>query len=305
MSFPTPQPQHPFLEDTQPHCKIKFQRPSDREPKVECETPGCGASVYLGRLPWQSRCSKCKESWTAKQVLSYHTQVIGQISQLPWQNHLRQRYRVVAENPTPVIPEWGSAPPPPPQPQQDFDFIPGPQKGKGKGKGKFQSDSEEEEVPEEEKPESISVDHATDPTLDLDQSMLEYKTQCCGSSGLETKLEDYMSGKLAEAEVPEVLSKLEDLRKDLQEKYDTLAEYVETANEALAEVAIYLDPEHDILALAQQARDKLEREAESRPQPSSSSTSASPTLQSVLSQLEKLTLSAEDAEAIAQALKKP
>ena len=307
MSFPTPQPQHPFLEETQPNWKLRFNRPSDREPKVECETPGCGASVYLGRLPWQSRCSRCRESWSARQILSYHTQIIGQISQLPWQQHLRQRYRVVAENPTPVIPEWGSAPPPPPEPQQDFDFIPGPQKGKGKGKGKFQSDSEEEEeVPEEEKPESISVDHGTDPTLDLDQSMLEYKTECGGSSGLETKLEDYMSGKLAEAEVPEVLSKLEDLRKDLQEKYDTLAEYVDLANERLTEVAIFLDSAHEIPALAEKAREKLERTAEPRAEPSSSSTSASaPNLQSLLSQLGHMTLSEEDAEAIAQVIKKP
>ena len=189
---------------------------------------------------------------------------------------------------------------PPSSPEYTF---PGPEKAKGKGKGKPEWDSEEEK---EEKPESISVDWGTDPTLELDEAMLEYRNQCSGFSGLEAKLEDYMSGKLAEARVPEVLSKLEDLRKDLQEKYDTLAEYVDLANERLTEVAIFLDSAHEIPALAEKAREKLERTAEPRAEPSSSSTSASaPNLQSLLSQLGQMTLSEEEAEAIAQVIKKP
>ena len=190
----------------------------------------------------------------------------------------------------------GLAPPPPPE-ATEYSF-PGPEKGKGKGKGKHELDSEEEQ---EEKPESISVEWGTDPSLELDEAMMEYRNQCSGFSGLEAKLED--SCKLAEAEVPEVLSKWEKLRDDLQVKYNALAEYVDLANDRLTEVAIFLDSAHEIPVLAEKVREKLGRSAE----PSTSSTSASfqPNLQSLLSQLEQMNLTAEDAEAIAQVIKKP
>ena len=44
-----------FIQET---TKLRYERVLD-EPKTQCTR--CGAELILSRLPWQSRCLKCKE----------------------------------------------------------------------------------------------------------------------------------------------------------------------------------------------------------------------------------------------------
>ena len=61
--------------------KLRYERVLD-EPRTH--STQCSAELILSRLPWQSRCLKCKEPWTAMAVYQYHTQVVGLVPRLPW-----------------------------------------------------------------------------------------------------------------------------------------------------------------------------------------------------------------------------
>ena len=72
----------------------------------------CNAELILSRLPWQSRCLKCKEPWTAMAVYQYHTKVMGLVPRLPWMHHLRMGFSVQAQLqtvPERQAPQWGAA----------------------------------------------------------------------------------------------------------------------------------------------------------------------------------------------------
>ena len=47
-----------YIQET---SKLRYKRALD-EPKTKCTR--CDAELILSRLPWQSRCLKCKEAWT-------------------------------------------------------------------------------------------------------------------------------------------------------------------------------------------------------------------------------------------------
>ena len=72
-------PQHPFEHWVTKTHILRFNRLSDSEPYINCTqclSEGVEVRIYLGRLPWQTRCSKCKLSFTAEQVNKYHTEVL-------------------------------------------------------------------------------------------------------------------------------------------------------------------------------------------------------------------------------------
>ena len=77
-----------FIQET---TKLRYERVL-HEPKTQCTR--CGAELILSRLPWQSRCLKCKEAWTGMAVYQYHTQVVGLVPRLPRNHHLRMGFSV-------------------------------------------------------------------------------------------------------------------------------------------------------------------------------------------------------------------
>ena len=89
------QPKDLFLEENiTESTSLRFARVL-YEPKTHC--PRCGAELVLRWLPWQSRCNKCKEPWTAKAVYQYHTKILGLVPRLPWMHHPRMGFSVQAQ----------------------------------------------------------------------------------------------------------------------------------------------------------------------------------------------------------------
>ena len=88
-----------FIQET---TKLRYERVLD-EPKTQCTR--CGAELMLSRLPWQSRCLKFKEPWTAMAVYLYHIQVVGLVPKLPWRqgtasDYAEGKYHVVTSSGT-------------------------------------------------------------------------------------------------------------------------------------------------------------------------------------------------------------
>ena len=65
-------------------------KPEDHQVTCQvCLSHGKRTEVYLGRLPWQTRCVRCKSSWRAEDLHAYHEIVLGMAPSLPWRYHLR------------------------------------------------------------------------------------------------------------------------------------------------------------------------------------------------------------------------
>ena len=90
------------VENVKPQMPLRFERASDEEPEIRCD---CGTRLKLGRLPWQSRCLRCKQPWKARHLWRYHTEVLGLVGRLPWNCHLKYKLRIIAE------PELSELPP--------------------------------------------------------------------------------------------------------------------------------------------------------------------------------------------------
>ena len=88
-------------ENVKPHMPLRFERASDEEPEIRCD---CGTRLKLGRLPWQSRCLRCKQPWKARHLWRYHTEVLGLVGRLPWNCHLKYNLRIIAEPELPELP---------------------------------------------------------------------------------------------------------------------------------------------------------------------------------------------------------
>ncbi len=128
MSFPAPRPssaassqappppptqlpqgdQHPFQDYVAQGTVLRFNRLSENEPYITCKqcwSEGKEVKIYLGRLPWQTRCSVCRSSFTAQQVNQYHTKILSAIEFLPWRQYLKYDFSVV---PKLRAPWWSS-----------------------------------------------------------------------------------------------------------------------------------------------------------------------------------------------------
>ena len=134
--------QHPFQGWVTKSHTLRFNRLSDHEPYInclECLSSGSEVRIYLGRLPWQTMCTKCKQSFTAEQINQYHTEILSQVENLPWRHYLRHDFTVVPKGKSP----WVNAELPEEAPEGY---------GKGSGKGPEhepeESSDEEEELPQ-------------------------------------------------------------------------------------------------------------------------------------------------------------
>ena len=94
-------PQQLFNEGMSKDTFLKFDRAGHDEPCIECEEclrNGASVKIYLGRLPWQTRCLKCKASFRAEQVHQYHTKILQLAETLPWRHFLRYDFTVVPKH---------------------------------------------------------------------------------------------------------------------------------------------------------------------------------------------------------------
>ena len=72
-----------IFQNGSPHLRIQFDRVKP-EPKVICSCKK--GSVYLSRLPWQSRCFYCDRDWPQRVIREYYHQVAK--LRLPWSHHV-------------------------------------------------------------------------------------------------------------------------------------------------------------------------------------------------------------------------
>ena len=105
-----------FKAGVKPEDELQYNQVAAEEPQVTCQvclSHGKRTEVYLGRLPWQTRCVRCKSSWRAEDLHAYHEIVLGMAPSLPWRYHLRHSFQL---SPAPQVPtDFGlghSAPPP-------------------------------------------------------------------------------------------------------------------------------------------------------------------------------------------------
>ena len=109
-----------FKAGVKPEDELQYNQVAAEEPQVTCKvclSHGKRTEVYLGRLPWQTRCVRCKSSWRAEDLHAYHEIVLGMAPSLPWRYHLRHSFQLSA---APQVPTdfglghsgWTQAPPP-------------------------------------------------------------------------------------------------------------------------------------------------------------------------------------------------
>ena len=214
--------------------KLRYERVLD-EPKTQCTR--CGAELILSRLPWQSRCLKCKEAWTAMAVFQYHTQVVGLVPRLPWNHHLRMGFSVQAQVlsvPQRQVPQWGAAssfPPPHPQYQTQASapaVVPGPPPQEQSEDG---SQGDAEKFPEEEPSEetkAVPSDRVSDILPDavklLSSAQLTFNNFLSGRGNSE-----WVRGNLSA--VQEYLSILRNLRREVQQVIEDHQEALRRLND--------------------------------------------------------------------------
>ena len=81
-----------YLKDGyNPEEPLSFNR-IHAESQVECPTCGPGVRIFLSRLPWQTRCVHCRNSWPGKYVAQYCAEIVALAENLPFREHLRFRY---------------------------------------------------------------------------------------------------------------------------------------------------------------------------------------------------------------------
>ena len=80
-----------YLKDGyDPEDGLSFNR-IHGESVIRC--PTCPeVTVFLSRLPWQTRCVHCRNSWPAKYVAQYCHEVVSLVENLLFREHLRFRY---------------------------------------------------------------------------------------------------------------------------------------------------------------------------------------------------------------------
>ena len=228
-------PQHPFEHWVTKTHVLRFNRLSDREPYInctECLRNGIEVRIYLGRLPWQTRCSKCKLSFTAEQVNKYHTEVLSQVENLPWRHYLRHDFTVVPKMKSP----WLNSELPEEAPE-------GYGKGSGKGFEEELEESSDEEVDLPEKAQNFLKNTEQDLKVAL------YKLRGRGFS--EKILRDNI------ASVRHISDQAEHLKRDLKE---AMADF----EDALSKLEVY-DSEgllKECLVEAQSVEQRLEQQAQ-------------------------------------------
>ena len=218
------QPKHLFSDThIQETTKLRYERVLD-EPKTQCTR--CGAELILSRLPWQSRCLKCKEAWTAMAVFQYHTQVVGLVPRLPWNHHLEWGSQCKLR--------WGAAssfPPPHPQYQTQASapaVVPGPPPQEQSEDG---SQGDAEKFPEEEPSEETKVvpsDRVSDILPDavklLSSAQLTFNNFLSGHGNSEWVRDNLCA-------VQEYLSILRNLRREVQQVIEDHQEALRRLND--------------------------------------------------------------------------
>ena len=229
-------PQHPFEHWVTKTHILRFNRLSDHEPYINCTqclSEGVEVRIYLGRLPCQTRCSKCKLRFTAEQVNKYHTEVLSQVENLPWRHYLRHDFTVVPKMKSP----WLNSELPEEAPQGY---------GKGSGKGpeeELEESSVEEVVDLPEKAQNFSKNTEQDLKVAL------FKLRGRGFS--EKILRDHI------ASVRHISDEAEHLKRDLKE---AIADF----EDALSKLEVY-DSEgllKDCLVEAQSVEQRLEQQSQ-------------------------------------------
>ena len=184
--------------------KLRYERVLD-EPRTQCTQ--CGAELILSRLPWQSRCLKCKEPWTAMAVYQYHTMGFSVQAQGV---SVFQR----------LAPQWGAASSfPPPHPEYETQasaprVVPGPPPQEQSEDG---SQGDAQKFPEEEASVETKVvpsDRVSDILPDavklLSSAQLTFNNFLSGRGNSEW-VRDNLSA------VQEYLSILRNLRREVQQ----------------------------------------------------------------------------------------
>ena len=193
---------HPFLQGTEQTETLEFPRASAEEPEIRCMScaaQGEHTSVFLGRLPWQSRCAKCKSSWQAQQINRYHTEVVQMAEYLPWTKHLRMFFKVSVEEGQEYIPVWSWAaseptskfPPASATPSQFPPASPA-ETGKAEGKSEEGSSGGGPQVAAE-KPKFIQIPRVDDPVANLREAL---RAQLYAQIDLETAYEAFEKEKV-------------------------------------------------------------------------------------------------------------
>ena len=213
--------------------KLRFERVLG-EPKTHCTR--CSAELILSRLPWHPRCLKCHESWTARAVYQYHTQVVGLVPRLPWNHHLRMGFSVQAQMPMfpqRQAPQWGvssaaSFPPPHPQYQTQFPPVPSPPKEDSEDESEK---GDTEAVAEEEPSDEVRVvpaDRVSDILPDaaklLSSAQLTFNNFLSGRGNSEWVRENLSA-------VKDYLSILRNLRKEVQQVIEDHQEALRRLND--------------------------------------------------------------------------
>ena len=194
---------------------------------------GVEVRIYLGRLPWQTRCSKCKLSFTAEQVNKYHTEVLSQVENLPWRHYLRHDFTVVPKMKSPSLNSEL-----PEEAPQGY--------GKGSGKGpeeELEESSVEEVVDLPEKAQNFLKNTKQDLNVAL------FKLRGRGFS--EKILRDHI------ASVRHISDQAEHLKRELKE---AIADF----EDALSKLEVY-DSEgllKDCLVEAQSVEESLEQQSQ-------------------------------------------
>ena len=227
--------QHPFQGWVTKSHILRFNRLSDHEPYInclECLSSGSEVRIYLGRLPWQTRCTKCKQSFTAEQINQYHTEILSQVENLPWRHYLRHDFTVVPKGKSP----WVNAELPEEAPE-----------GYGKGSGKGPEREPEESSDEEEELPKKAEDFLKKTEQDLKVALFKLK----GRGFPERILRDHIGS------VRHISDQAERLKSDLRE---AMADF----EEALSKLEVYHSEGllKECLVEAQSVEERLEQQAQ-------------------------------------------
>ena len=311
---------HPFLQGTEQTETLEFPRASAEEPEIRCMScaaQGQHTSVFLGRLPWQSRCSKCKSSWQAQQINRYHAEVVQMAEYLPWTKHLRMSFKVSVEEGQQYIPVWSWAAsertskfPPVSAAPSKFPPASPAKTGKAEGKSEEGSSGGGPQVAAE-RPKFIEIPRVDDPVADLREAL---RTQLYAQIDLETAYDAFEMEKVFPDKGPlvEAIRTLRDSENAVEEKLQRVEEYMDYSQAYIREakdVLSQFSSGNRMVDLCQQATQSKKASASNKcpPEaPAAASSTQEPqasSLQSILEQVKAMDLSPEEAAQLRKALK--
>ena len=312
---------HPFLQGTEQTETLEFPRASAEEPEIRCMScaaQGEHTSVFLGRLPWQSRCAKCKSSWQAQQINRYHTEVVQMAEYLPWAKHLRKSFKVSVEEGQEYIPVWSWAaseptskfPPASATPSQFPPASPA-ETGKAEGKSEEGSSGGGPQVAAE-KPKFIQIPRVDDPVANLREAL---RAQLYAQIDLETAYEAFEKEKVFPDKGPlvEAIRTFRDSENAVEEKLQRVEEYIDFSQAYITEAKEVLSQFSSGSALVENCFSAMRSKKASAsnkcpPEVSAAASSTqppeAPSLQSIIEQVQALDLSPEEAAQLRKALKK-